>query len=155
MSIVDDPAVTVCFAISIDDSNYDLGLFNTCDGLGCEVTVEQRQEGGTNGFSYQLPGPMKFTNVKFTRPINADSAKVAAWISASGPGMYAYDGGGPGTHLGRDSGVQLVVARCFPREMDRPSVQRRRPQGGHRNPRDRPSRVPPQCLTGPPRHTCP
>jgi phage tail-like protein len=87
MSIVDDPAVTVCFAISIDDSNYDLGLFNTCDGLGCEVTVEQRQEGGTNGFSYQLPGPMKFTNVKFTRPINADSAKVAAWISASGPGM--------------------------------------------------------------------
>jgi phage tail-like protein len=87
MSIVDDPAVTVCFAISIDDSSYDLGLFSTCDGLGCEVTVEQRQEGGTNGFSYQLPGPMKFTNVKFTRPLNADSAKVASWISASGPGM--------------------------------------------------------------------
>jgi phage tail-like protein len=87
MSIVDDPAVTVCFAITIDNSSYDLGLFSTCDGLGCEVTVEQRQEGGTNGFSYQLPGPMKYTNVKFTRPLNSDSAKVAAWISASGPGM--------------------------------------------------------------------
>jgi phage tail-like protein len=87
MSIIDDPAVTVCFAITIDDSSYDLGLFNTCDGLGCEVTVEQRQEGGTNGFTHQLPGPMKYTNIKFTRPINADSAKVASWISASGPGM--------------------------------------------------------------------
>ena len=87
MSIVDDPAVTVCFAIRIDNSSYDLGLFTTCDGLGCEVTVEQRQEGGTNGFSYQLPGPMKYTNIKFTRPLNADSAKVAAWMAASGPGM--------------------------------------------------------------------
>jgi phage tail-like protein len=87
MSIVDDPAVSVCFAITIDNSSYDLGLFTTCDGLGCEVTVESRQEGGNNGFFHQLPGPMKYTNVKFTRPLNADSAKVAAWISKCGPGM--------------------------------------------------------------------
>jgi phage tail-like protein len=87
MSIVDDPAVTICFAVTIDNSSYDLGLFNSCDGLGCEVTVEQRQEGGNNGFTYVLPGPIKYTNVKFTRPINADSAKVAAWMAACGPGM--------------------------------------------------------------------
>ena len=68
MSIVDDPAVSVCFAVTIDNSSYDLGLFTTCDGLGCEITVESRQEGGNNGFVYQLPGPMKYTNVKFTRP---------------------------------------------------------------------------------------
>jgi phage tail-like protein len=87
MSIVDDPAVTICFAVTIDNSSYDLGLFNSCDGLGCEVTVEQRQEGGNNGFTYVLPGPIKYTNVKFTRPINADSAKVAAWMASCGPGM--------------------------------------------------------------------
>lgn len=87
MSIMDDPAVSVCFAVTIDNSNYDLGLFNTCDGLGCEVTVETRQEGGNNGFMYQLPGPVKYTNVKFTRPLNTDSSKVAAWMAASGPGM--------------------------------------------------------------------
>jgi phage tail-like protein len=81
MSIADDPAVTVCFSVSIDNASYDLGLFNTCDGLGCEITVETRQEGGNNGFFYQLPGPMKYTNVKFTRPLNADSAKVAAWMA--------------------------------------------------------------------------
>ena len=39
MSIVDDPAVTICFAVTIDNSSYDLGLFNSCDGLGCEVKV--------------------------------------------------------------------------------------------------------------------
>ena len=70
MSIADDPAVSVCFAVTIDNDSYNLGLFNTCDGLGCEVTVESRQEGGNNDFIYQLPGPIKYTNIKFTRPIN-------------------------------------------------------------------------------------
>jgi phage tail-like protein len=87
MSIVDDPAVTVCFAVTIDNASYDLGLFSTCDGLGCEITIETRQEGGNNGFSYMLPGPMKYTNVKFTRPLNADSAKVAAWMAGTGIGL--------------------------------------------------------------------
>jgi phage tail-like protein len=86
MSIVDDPAITVCFSVEIDNG-YNLGLFNTCDGLGCEITVETRQEGGNNGFSYQLPGPMKFSNVKFTRPINADSHKVAAWMASTVTGL--------------------------------------------------------------------
>ena len=57
MSIVDDPAVSVCFAVTIDDSSYDLGLFSTCDGLGCEVTVESRQEGGNNGFVLPIARP--------------------------------------------------------------------------------------------------
>jgi phage tail-like protein len=78
----DDPAVTVCFLVKIDNDAYDLGLFNTCDGLGVEVTVEQRQEGGNNGFSYQLPGPLKYTNIKFSRPLNANSSRVAAWMSS-------------------------------------------------------------------------
>jgi phage tail-like protein len=82
VSIADDPAVSVCFAVTIDNSSYDLGLFTSCDGLGCEVVVETRQEGGNNGFAYQLPGPMKYTNVKFTRPLNPDSAKVAAWMGS-------------------------------------------------------------------------
>lgn len=90
MSIVDDPAVTVCFLVTID--NHDLGLFNTCDGLGVEVTLETRQEGGTNGFSYQLPGPLKYTNIKLTRPLNSDSSKIARWISSVGPGSQRSTG---------------------------------------------------------------
>jgi phage tail-like protein len=90
MSIVDDPAVTVCFLVTID--GVDLGLFNTCDGLGVEVNVETRQEGGNNGFAYQFPGPLKYTNIKLTRPLNADSARIAQWISSVGPGLQRSTG---------------------------------------------------------------
>lgn len=75
-----DPAVSVCFKISVDGHN--LGSFTSCDGLGCEVVIEQREEGGNQRFVHQLPGRLKYTNVKLTRPINGDTAKVAEWFSS-------------------------------------------------------------------------
>jgi phage tail-like protein len=75
-----DPAVSVCFVVKVDGK--ELGNFTSCEGLGCEITIETREEGGENGFIHQLPGRMKYTNVKFTRPINADSSKVASWMSS-------------------------------------------------------------------------
>ena len=77
--LVSDPAVTVCFTVKID--GQDLGAFTQCDGLGCEVTVEQREEGGNNLFVHQLPGRMKYTNIKLTRPVNGDTEKVAQWLA--------------------------------------------------------------------------
>jgi phage tail-like protein len=74
-----DPAVTVCFVVKVD--HQDLGSFTSCEGLGCEVTVESREEGGNNDFIHQLPGRMKFSNIKFTRAINGDSPKVAQWMA--------------------------------------------------------------------------
>lgn len=75
-----DPAVTVCFSVVVD--GHDLGVFTQCDGLGCEVVVEQHEEGGQNGFVYQLPGRIKYTNIKLTRPINGDHATVVTWFSS-------------------------------------------------------------------------
>ncbi len=77
--LTSDPAVTVCFTVKVD--GHDLGAFTQCDGLACEVAVEQREEGGNNLFIHQLPGRMKFTNIKLTRPINGDTEKVARWLS--------------------------------------------------------------------------
>jgi phage tail-like protein len=77
--LVSDPAVTVCFTVKID--GQDLGAFTQCDGLGCEVAVEQREEGGNNLFVHQLPGRMKYTNIKLTRPVNGDTEKVATWLA--------------------------------------------------------------------------
>ena len=46
-----DPAVSVCFKVKIDE--FPLGLFNSCEGLGCEIVIEQREEGGNNAMIWQ------------------------------------------------------------------------------------------------------
>ena len=80
MTVVDtDPAVSVCFAVTVDGDH--LGWFNSCEGLGCEVVLEQREEGGNNGFVHQLPGRLKYPNVKLTRAVNADTQKIADWFA--------------------------------------------------------------------------
>jgi phage tail-like protein len=80
-----DPGLSVCFAVKIDDN--DLGTFNSCEGLGCEVVIEQREEGGNNAFVWQLPTRLKYTNVKFSRPLGADTAKVAKWFASMTGGV--------------------------------------------------------------------
>ena len=76
--VTSDPAISICFTVTID--GHDLGAFMTCDGLALEIQIEQREEGGNNTFVHQLPGRIKFSNVKFTRPVNGDSAKVRSWL---------------------------------------------------------------------------
>jgi phage tail-like protein len=79
-SVLTDPAVTVGFTVKID--GHDLGAFVSCEGLSFEVAIEAREEGGNNRFVHQLPGRIKYSNVKFTRPINAYSAAVARWFAS-------------------------------------------------------------------------
>ncbi|HEX6675598.1 MAG TPA: phage tail protein [Actinomycetes bacterium] len=75
-----DPALSVCFKVKID--GHDLGAFTGCEGLGCEVTIEQHEEGGNNGFVYQLPGRIKYSNIKLTRAVTREGAKlVAQWFA--------------------------------------------------------------------------
>jgi phage tail-like protein len=75
-----DTAISIYFDVKIDDC--ELGAFTGCDGLGCEVVIEQREEGGVNSFVHQLPGRIKYTNVKLTRPVNADTARIATWLAS-------------------------------------------------------------------------
>lgn len=74
-----DPAVAYMFKVKID--GQDLGLWNSFEGLGMETVMETREEGGNNQFIYQLPGRLKYTNVKIGRPVGPDSSKVAKWLS--------------------------------------------------------------------------
>jgi phage tail-like protein len=75
-----EPALAVCFSVEVGP--YKLGSFTGCDGIGCEVVIEQREEGGNNGFVHQLAGRIKYSNVKFTRAVDQDTANVAKWFAS-------------------------------------------------------------------------
>jgi phage tail-like protein len=71
-------ASSVFFRLVIGGS--DLGAFHTCSGLGAQVEVEQFAEGGNNGFVWQLPSRITWSNITLTRPVTADTTKVARWL---------------------------------------------------------------------------
>ena len=72
-------ALTVSYQVKLDDT--ELGEFATCEGLGIEVVLEVREEGGNNDFAWSLPTRLKYPNVKLTRPLSKDAAKVIRWIT--------------------------------------------------------------------------
>jgi phage tail-like protein len=78
--VLKDPAVAHRFKVVV--THFDLGTFMSCEGLGAEVVIEQREEGGNNAFVHQLPVRLKYTNVKLTRPVDGESAKVARWFAS-------------------------------------------------------------------------
>jgi phage tail-like protein len=80
-----DPAVSVCFYVKID--NQELGFFNSCEGLGVEVVLEQREEGGMNGHVWQLPTRLKYPNIKLSRPLGPDTAKITKWFASMTRGV--------------------------------------------------------------------
>jgi phage tail-like protein len=79
-----DTAVSVCFVVRLDD--VDLGAFSSCEGLGCEVVMETREEGGNNTSVWQLPTRLKYPNIKLSRPLGPDTEKVARWFSSLATG---------------------------------------------------------------------
>jgi phage tail-like protein len=72
-------ATSVFFRLTIGGD--DLGAFHTCDGMGAQMEVEQFSEGGNNGFVWQLPSRISWSNITMTRPVGADSGKVLAWMN--------------------------------------------------------------------------
>jgi phage tail-like protein len=73
-------AVGVRYVVKIDETS--LGEFTSCDGLGVEVVLESREEGGNNRFIWQFPTRLKYSNVKLTRPIDdGSSGRILDWIA--------------------------------------------------------------------------
>lgn len=99
-----DPAVSVCFIVEVDD--FSLGAFNSCEGLSCEVVMEQREEGGNNGYVWQLPSRIKYSNIKLSRPVTKDTEKVTRWIASMVTGVTRKTG-----HISAMTLDGTVVAR--------------------------------------------
>ncbi|MFC8534613.1 phage tail protein [Streptomyces sp. SID9727] len=83
-------ATSVFFKLTIGGS--DLGAFHTCSGLGAEVEIEQYAEGGNNGYTWQLPGRITWTNITLTRPVTADTLKIARWLNETTQRVERKDG---------------------------------------------------------------
>ena len=113
-----DTAVSVYFEVRIDGPTS--APSPACDGLGVEVVVEQREEGGVNGFVHQLPGRIKYTNVKLTRPVNADTAKIAAWFRIDERHDQAHPGPDHDQEPRRQAGVHVDAHRRHPGALDGP-----------------------------------
>ncbi|WP_055534974.1 phage tail protein [Streptomyces graminilatus] len=75
-----DPGTSVHFRLQIE--GIDLGGFSNCEGLSLQVEVEQRVEGGNNGFVWQLPSRITYSNVRLSRPLTSDSSKVAGFLAS-------------------------------------------------------------------------
>jgi phage tail-like protein len=80
-----DLAFAIYFTVEV--GGQDLGGWTKCEGLGCEVVLEQREEGGNNGFVWQLPTRIKYTNIKLTRPVGKDSTKLTEWLAGFASGV--------------------------------------------------------------------
>lgn len=78
-------AVGVIYQVKIDGA--DLGEFTSCEGLGAEVVMETREEGGNNTLVWQLPTRIKYPNIKLTRPLGRSTEKVASWIASMASGF--------------------------------------------------------------------
>jgi phage tail-like protein len=79
-----DPGSSIFFTLTIDGE--DLGRFDGCEGLSSQVEIEQYKEGGNNAFVWQLPTRVTYSNIRLTRPLTAETAVVAEWISSVSDG---------------------------------------------------------------------
>ena len=59
----------------------------SCEGLGVEVVIEQREEGGFNSQVWQLPTRLKYPNIKLTRPLGQDTKKIPEWFASMTTGV--------------------------------------------------------------------
>lgn len=75
-----EAAQSLRFRVKLD-GGADLGDWSKCDGLTVEYEIFEYKEGGENTFIHRIPGRAKYQNIKLTRPINADSKRVADWIA--------------------------------------------------------------------------
>ncbi len=80
-----DPANSLRFNVVVD--GLELGSFTALDGLTAEYEVMPYSEGGENSFIHQLPGRLKYGNVKLTRPVDLQSKALGAWFGLLAKGV--------------------------------------------------------------------
>ena len=136
-----DWALTVSYEVSLD--NAELGEFATCEGLGIEVVIESREEGGNNDFTWSLPTRLKYPNVKLTRPSSADAAKVVRLDQRDRRVQQAQQRQDRARKTSDGKPILTwALADVVPVRWSGPVAELRFIQGRHRDARARPPRLP-------------
>jgi phage tail-like protein len=77
-----DPAISVSYKVTIDGF-IPLGFWTKVDGLGMEYEVFPYREGGVNGYEHKFIGPVKFTNLRLSRPVDSTSPALMMWLQSN------------------------------------------------------------------------
>lgn len=90
-------------------------LFSGCSGLDAEYEAFEWKEGGNNAGVLRLPGPLSYTNVRLTRPVDKDSTVLREWFCRQAlmptrghAVIELYDGNGDPVTVWRLSGAWPV-----------------------------------------------
>ncbi|HEX2625724.1 MAG TPA: phage tail protein [Candidatus Limnocylindrales bacterium] len=77
-----EPALSLFYKVTIDGV-IPLGTWSKIEGLGFSYDVKEYREGGVNGYMHKLVGPLKYDNVRLSRPVDSDSMLLYVWLSAN------------------------------------------------------------------------
>ena len=77
-----DPAISVSYNVTLDGF-IPLGFWTKVEGLGMEYEVMTYREGGVNGYEHKLVGPVKFTNLRLSRPVDSTSPMIMTWLASN------------------------------------------------------------------------
>ena len=77
-----EPALSLTYKVTIDGI-IPLGTWSKIEGLGFSYEVTEYREGGINGYMHKIVGPLKYDNVRLSRPVDSDSMLISIWLSAN------------------------------------------------------------------------
>ncbi|MDQ3953136.1 MAG: phage tail protein [Actinomycetota bacterium] len=122
-------AVGAYFKVTIDkiDGSYDLGTFISCDGLSLTIGVTPHEEGGNNGFVWQLPTRITYENVTLKRPLGPDAVKLAKWFESLRSGVKRTTGHIVALTPAGEKLVEWTLSEVFPVKWQGPSFSAESP----------------------------
>jgi phage tail-like protein len=77
-----EPALSLTYECIVDGI-ISLGRWTKIENLGFAHAIENYREGGVNGYTRKIVGPITYENVRLTRPVDSDSMLVAIWLAAN------------------------------------------------------------------------
>lgn len=77
-----EPALSLTYKCTIDGF-IPLGTWSKIEGLGYSYQVTEYREGGVNSYIHKIVGPVRYENVRLSRPVDSDSEMVGLWLASN------------------------------------------------------------------------